>query len=520
MKKIIFLITSLLLAFLLSSCSIHGEYVTYGTDELANSSDTNKSLHFSLQIDDFYKPFLTHAENEDLKKNFPPKNIKIIAHYYPKIYKNDKSYRTNPLFTKHKTKSGPPDLFSPDFFSLKSILRITYEDTVYVTKTQVAYATNLQFDKNNRIINFDIPESLKKGNLEYFLEGIYLHYPDFSFSNSKSFYVDHDEYVPVFLNRGAKFSNTLHGLDKNSNGYIDRFSHLAYRELDIETDKFERTVKTKLRLVKGGAFNTSVWFSNDKPIKKELLSNEYKNELFDKIKVHRYKDAIDIVIPDSKLSWSNTENTSGAFYKGKTFDVLVLEGNFLKQPANPEYKRKSGIWITQKGDLVSVEHKYDGWECELNYRIIFEKGNQNQTRRYMFNPYNKSKTAFRHNIHSQEKDEDFTSSGKIYITQKNLNIFEKMKQQAKEYYDNKFKELNEDFEDFKHTKHTKKDGPEYVSKITNFYQSEILENQDLAQACMREIDHMKRLMTMPKEHLMQEFEQYKKIINEETSKQR
>lgn len=61
MKKIIFLITSLLLAFLLSSCSIHREYVTYGAAELANSSDTNKSLHFSLQIDDFYKPFLTHA---------------------------------------------------------------------------------------------------------------------------------------------------------------------------------------------------------------------------------------------------------------------------------------------------------------------------------------------------------------------------------------------------------------------------------------------------------------------------
>jgi len=37
---------------------------------------------------------------------------------------------------------------------------------------------------------------------------------------------------------------------------------------------------------------------------------------------------------------------------------------------------------------------------------------------------------------------------------------------------------------------------------------------------MKEIDHMKRLMTMPKEDLMQEFEQYKKIINKENSKQR
>ena len=120
-------------------------------------------------------------------------------------------------------------------------------------------------------------------------------------------------------------------------------------------------------------------------------------------------------------------------------------------------------------------------------------------------------------MHSKEKDEDFTSSGKIYITQKNLNIFEKMKQQAKEYYDNEFKELNEKFEDFKHTKQR---NPEYVSEITNFFERQILENQDSKQACMREIDNMKRLLTMPKEHLMQEFLQYKKIINKETSKQR
>ena len=514
MKRIIFLITSLLLAFLLSSCATHREYVSYRGDELANSSDANKSLHLSLQIDDFYKPFLTPAENEDLKKDFPPKNIKIIAQYYPIIDKNDKSYKTSPLFTKLKFE------FSPDLLSLRDILGLDNPDTdtVYFTKTQVAYATNLQVDKNNRIINFDIPESTKKGNLEYFLKGIYLHYPDFSFGDYKSFSVDHSKYIPVFLIEKANFSNTRYGLVNESNGYIDRFRYLTNQALEIETDEFERTVESRLRLVKEGAFNTSVWFSNDKPIKKELLSNEYKNELFDNIKVHRGKDAIDMVIPDSKLTWSNTENTSGAFYKGKTFDVLVLEGNLLKQPAKAEYKLKSGIWITQKGDLVSVQHEYTDSSCKLNYRIVFEKGNQNQTRRYLFNPYNnKSNTAFRHNMHSKEKDEDFTSSGKIYITQKNLNIFEKMKQQAKEYYDNEFKELNEKFEDFKHTKQR---NPEYVSEITNFFERQILENQDSKQACMREIDNMKRLLTMPKEHLMQEFVQYKKIINKETSKQR
>lgn len=73
----------MLLAFLLSSCAKHYKSVSIAENQLINSSDAKESLHVSLQIDDFYNPYLTHAENEDIKQKFPKKNIKIIANYEP-----------------------------------------------------------------------------------------------------------------------------------------------------------------------------------------------------------------------------------------------------------------------------------------------------------------------------------------------------------------------------------------------------------------------------------------------------
>ena len=84
-----------------------------------------------------------------------------------------------------------------------------------------------------------------------------------------------------------------------------------------------------------------------------------------------------------------------------------------------------------------------------------------------------------------------------------MNFFEKTKQRKKESFDYSLRQIP----------------VFYKNSDKEFRDQLILENQDLAQACMKEIDHMKRLMTMPKEDLMQEFEQYKKIINKENSKQ-
>lgn len=75
---------------------------------------------------------------------------------------------------------------------------------------QIAFATNLQIDKNNQIINFDITKLTKNKNQKYVLEGIYLHFPDFQlFSSpfhgySESFYfrnIDTVGYVPIFKNK-------------------------------------------------------------------------------------------------------------------------------------------------------------------------------------------------------------------------------------------------------------------------------------------------------------------------------
>ena len=488
MKRIIFIITSLLLAFLLSSCAKHYKSVSIAENQLINSSDAKESLHVSLQIDDFYNPYLTHAENEDIKQNFPKKNIKIIANYEPIIDKTGS-------IIKKKTTNRP----SP-FLSLRDILGIDNKDIVYNKINQYAIATNLKVDKNNQIINFDIPKPTKNNKQKYVLKGIYLYYPDFQLSESHKFgyFRDgSDYYLPIFKNQ----------IDINKlKGSVNRFMNVEPLNLEIKTDKFfdltydyGRTELTKKDyLARNIALNTSVWFSNDKPIKKKVLSNEEKGDLFDEMTIsmdgQKYEH---IVIPDSKLSWSDAEDIYGSYVKGKTFEVLQLKGQLSKYSKKGYYDGRRGKWVKQKGDMVYIDQKYgshvDKKGCEFDYRIVFEK--DNQPRRYILHSYKRS----------ESNNKEFTIfSNKTYISQENLNFFEKTKQRKKESFDYSLRQIP----------------VFYKNSDKEFRDQLILENQDLAQACMKEIDHMKRLMTMPKEDLMQEFEQYKKIINKENSKQR
>ncbi|WP_370578705.1 hypothetical protein ABX042_14235 [Snodgrassella alvi] len=488
MKRIIFIITSLLLAFLLSSCAKHYKSVSIAENQLINSSDAKESLHVSLQIDDFYNPYLTHAENEDIKQKFPKKNIKIIANYEPITDKTGS-------IIKKTTKNSP----SP-FLSLRDILGIDDIEIVYNKINQYAFATNLKVDKDNQIINFDIPKPTKNNKQKYVLEGIYLYYPDFQFSkNPKPYYFRNgsDYYLPIFKNQ----------IDINKlKGSVNRFMNVELLNLDIITDKFfdftydyDRTQLTnKDYLARNIVLNTSVWFSNDKPIKKKVLSNEEKGDLFDEMTIsmdgQKYEH---IVIPDSKLSWSDAEDIYGSYVKGKTFEVLQLKGQLSKYSKKGYYDGRREKWVKQKGDMVYIDQKYgshvDKKGCEFDYRIVFEK--DNQPRRYILHSYKRS----------ESNNKKFTIfSNKTYISQENLNFFEKTKQRKKESFDYSLRQIP----------------VFYKNSDKEFRDQLILENQDLAQACMKEIDHMKRLMTMPKENLMQEFEQYKKIINKENSKQR
>ena len=220
MKRIIFLITSLLMTFLLSSCAKHYKRVSTADYQLINSSDAKESLHVSLQIDDFYNPYLTHAENEDIKQKFPKKNIKIIANYEPIIDK------TGSIIKKTKESSAPP------FLSLRDILGIDDKTTVYKKINQYAFATNLKVDKDNQIINFDIPKPIKNNKQKYVLKGIYLHYPDFQLSVSHKFgyFRDgSDYYLPIFKNQ----------IDINKlKGSVNRFMNVEPLNLEIKTDKF------------------------------------------------------------------------------------------------------------------------------------------------------------------------------------------------------------------------------------------------------------------------------------------
>ena len=47
---------------------------------------------------------------------------------------------------------------------------------------------------------------------------------------------------------------------------------------------------------------------------------------------------INIVIPDSKLNWSNIEHIVSVFLEGKTFEVLKLEGQLSSSRAPYEDK--------------------------------------------------------------------------------------------------------------------------------------------------------------------------------------
>ncbi|WP_157785344.1 hypothetical protein, partial [Snodgrassella alvi] len=181
-------------------------------------------------------------------QKFPKKNIKIIANYEPITDKTGS-------IIKKKTKNSPPQ-----FLSLKDILGIDDIEIVYNKINQYAFATNLKVDKDNQIINFDIPKPTKNNKHEYVLEGIYLYYPDFQFSkNPKPYYFRNgsDYYLPIFKNQ----------IDINKlKGSVNRFMNVELLNLDI--------------IARNIVLNTSVWFSNDKPIKKKVLSNEEKGDLF------------------------------------------------------------------------------------------------------------------------------------------------------------------------------------------------------------------------------------------------
>lgn len=92
----------------------------------------------------------------------------------------------------------------------KKYLRIADYLLINNSNIKESLHVNLQIDKNNQIINFDIPKPTKNKNQQYVLEGIYLHFPDFQpfssafrgYSESLNFRsIDTVEYIPIFKNK-------------------------------------------------------------------------------------------------------------------------------------------------------------------------------------------------------------------------------------------------------------------------------------------------------------------------------
>ena len=167
-------------------------------------------------------------------------------------------------------------------FSLKDILGIKDKKIGYNKINQIAFATNLQIDKNNQIINFDIPKPTKNKKSTVCSWRYNLPFPDFQpFSSpfrgySESLYfrnIDTVGYIPIFKNK----------IDINNQliGSVDRFRHLEDLNLEIEIGKFVDTPSDKLLLNRTKILNTSVWFLDDEPLEKKWLMNAEKDDLFD-----------------------------------------------------------------------------------------------------------------------------------------------------------------------------------------------------------------------------------------------
>ena len=469
MKKILCLMV-LLLSGIFLMCSCADKSVRIVDYKLINPSDSNELLHVSFQLDDFYNPFLTRRENENFKKNFPQKNIKIIAVYEPIMDK------TGSVIKKTDEKN------------YHTFMQWESDETVYNKINRFAFATNLHVNRDSQIINFDIPKPVQNKKQHYVLKGIFLYYPDFH-SSTESFYsnkIDTVKYIPIFYN--------IIDINKVID-YKDRFTFMEPLSLEIETDKFVESSSEKI-MVKNSVLKTSVWFENDKPLEKDLLSEEQKIDLFDSIEIFKDRriiphdeDKVDITIPDSMLNRTNIEISSGSYFKGKTYEVLHLVGQTSKYGV-PKWLQE--IWIRQNGDLLYITH-FSNYGCELGYNIIFEK--ESHPRRYIdYGVWLKLK-------------EDKTEIRKTYITPENLNFFEKIKQEKEEYYARNLKQIT----DF-YTRSDKRD-PGEKRVVSDRENEDLLKNKASKRACMREIDDMKRLFATPKEELNQQFKIYKKTIN-------
>ncbi|WP_392551172.1 hypothetical protein RHO14_06645 [Orbus wheelerorum] len=395
-KKFFVLITIIILITIsLKGCVTNSNEVRIVGKEMIKQADITGFSQISLQIDDYYDPFLSKEENNKFLQNLDENNIKITATYEPIIDKTKRVIK--------RTQIEEPKAWS------SSTNKIIVTDKI----NQVSYATNLKFDNEQRIITFTIPKPVNNKEQEYVLSEIYLNIPIAdSPAISASTYIDKFNKFTVFENKYA--NGQLLGMQ-------DRFQHrrLNWHTLYDGPSLYDKTHWIPIEIGRYIALNTTLYFEDKRRLKNEVLSEQERQDLFDDLSTRLYGYYVNLNIPETLPNWFGVDKVKGAYINSDSFEIIQLNGNLPNK--NDSRMEKNETWIIRNGVLMSIyQTYYGGNDCEYNYKIVFEQSKNERK-------YIEKKVWL--------TDKNKWGIEKKYITRHNFSKLDETKKEKELYYE-------------------------------------------------------------------------------------
>ena len=213
-----------------------------------------------------------------------------------------------------------------------------------------------------------------------------------------------------------------------------------------------------------------------------IFSEQERKEIFSQRRLLDYGGLFPISIPETLPNWYQINYATKSFYQTKgilindqQIEAVILEGHvaYTQSEKTKEYYSKDEYWLRNKRQLTHIYlnpiHTPD-YGCNFSYGItFFDDGTE---ARYIAKDLN----------HQEKFDERLMEKKKIHVKSDDLSELDIYKNEREQYYINQQKR--------------------YPS----------IENG--LPACKRMITDAKRLLGTPKALLEQEFEQYKRIIED------
>lgn len=366
-KKINWL-ASLFLSLIIFSCSAYAA----------------KSLRFELTIVDVYDPFLTPAENEQLKQQFTGKSMRINALYSAKTGRH---YERNCMVG---VTCFP--------FGGKWVKDYQYE-------TQTSHI--IGYDLPLRKIMFEVPERIKSNKLKLGLEAIEI------FLMSKDPKESYQIRIPY---------------QRGKDNYIIKNLYLANWPLE----KPIATEKNSPSLSGYSAIAVQMNSINAKSPTAKPFTQQEKNKLFGYHHLHTYDGYVRLAIPNTLPAWQNMGRPDGygqaegvwLHDRKQRMEAISLQGQVFYPPKDDSFS-KYEIWLktnNQLSHIYSDPVHYTEHKCGLVYGVIFYPDGTEQ--RYIV-----PKLSF-----SEHTDEFAIETKKQLVTPDDLSFLTEFEKSKELYY--------------------------------------------------------------------------------------